>query len=338
MRPIRETPERGTGMNLPILGKLKDGVKFDFDTLADNFDAVEAFWEWWWENRDLNIIDRPEIIADDDPILEATQGKKTADLLSYSDFFSDFLINAIASSKLTAGQCLLRGPFRDQVARIVGSNSVELPDGPQLIFAGGGYGSGKTTMLGHLAQCGKLPLKMCHMVGVDYCKLYMPEFNLIQGISDGRASVTVQSECKNLGSNLFMKLVQDRKSFIWDSSMSDEKETRDRIALARDQGYRMSMIAVLTPLEIATRQAMKRARETRRFPHKDALPQSHTGFRKALMGYIPAFDNVTVFANLGEQADVPEVIAERIDGKELAILNDELFNRLSSVPTEKENK
>ena len=57
-------------MNLPILAKLKDGEKFDFQTLANNVEQTEEYWEWWWaEKAKSDEISRPEIISEDDPIL-----------------------------------------------------------------------------------------------------------------------------------------------------------------------------------------------------------------------------------------------------------------------------
>lgn len=319
-------------MNLPICSNLKDGVKFDFDTLANSFDAVEEFWNWWWEKfRDTTTIIRPETIEDSEAILEPTENKQKVDLVAYSEFFHEFLIQAIESRRITAAPDLPRQFFGEQVSKIVGSNSIKLPGKPQIVFAGGGYGSGKTTTVSYMASCGQIPLKMQHMIGVDYFKFFVPEYNLIQTVADGRASLTVQSECKTLAANLCNQLVNQKRSFIWDSSMSDEIETIDRIKLAHANDYELSMIAIFTPIEIAIKQAMQRAKQSRRFPHPEALPRSHHGFRKAFLGYVPHFRNITVFAKVGNPDDVPVVVAEKKDGKELAIYNDELLKESLTV-------
>ena len=78
-------------MNLPILERLKDGVKFDYETLDDNYDDVEAYWEWWWENANPNTISMPQTLVDSDPILTETVDKNDVDLCSYSHFFNEFL-------------------------------------------------------------------------------------------------------------------------------------------------------------------------------------------------------------------------------------------------------
>ncbi|NBV25237.1 MAG: hypothetical protein EBS05_25390 [Proteobacteria bacterium] len=320
-------------MIIPIFPKLRECEKFDFATLADNPDDVEEFWEWWWAERYKDgIISRPLTISDDDPILQETLNKTTADLASFRECFGDFLFNATKPGKLPAKNDFPRTEFRELLTRIVGANSTVLSGRPQIVFAGGGYGSGKTTVLSRLTQAGVLPLGREHMVGVDYFKLYVPEFNLIQAVADGRASGTVQKECYQLAAGLFDRLVAEGRSFIWDSSMSDRDETMKRIQQARSRDYELAMIAVLTPVELATRQAMKRAKETRRFPNAEALPKSHLGFRKTLMDYVPLFDEVTVFANLTGEGDIP-IVAEKASGANgLALLDATTFNYALSVP------
>lgn len=320
-------------MILPILSKLKEGEKWDFATLADNPDDVEEFWEWWWEERyKEGVISRPETLSDDDPMLSPTSGKATADLTSYRDYFGDFLFEATEPGNLPAKDGIPRADFRQMLTQAVFARSTILPGRPQIVFAGGGYGSGKTTVLTRLAQANALELEAKHMVGVDYFKLYMPEFNLIQAVADGRASGTVQKECYQLAAALFDLLVAQGRSFIWDSSMSDRAETMKRIQQARSRDYELTMMAVLTPVELATRQAMLRARLTRRFPNAEALPKSHLGFRKALMDYVPLFDEVTVFANLTGEGDIT-IVAEKASGANgLALLDATTFNYALSVP------
>ena len=307
-------------MELPILGKLKDGEKFDFATLAENVEQTNQFWEWWWEEKfQSGQIVRPEIISDNDPILTPTIGSSSADLISYSEFFDKTLHRQAERGVLPPRSDLSREAFRSFLLRIATNSSVILPGRPQIIFAGGGYGSGKTTTLNHLAESKRLPVGLSHHAGVDVFKPLIPEYNLIKAVADGRASVTVQKECQELASDLFEILVEARRSFIWDSSMSNKAETLERVKMATEIGYELTMVAVLTPLDQALKQAMHRAKQSRRFPHPDALPKSHVGFRQAFREYVPYFDEITVFANDAKLGDSPFVIAEK-QGKENALV------------------
>jgi predicted ABC-type ATPase len=238
-------------VELPILGRLKAGVKFDFGTLADNVEQTDEFWDWWWEGQGATEeIIRPETISDNDPILVPTHQKCDVDLCSYGDLFDRFILDAQKLDRLPITDGTDRGEFHALLVRIVFQNSTKLTSRPQVIFSGGGYGSGKSYILNHLALSGALPVEVEHHVGVDVFKNLIPEYNLIKAVADGRASLTVQKECQALANRLFALLVQAGRSFIWDSSMSNEAETLARIRLCKAAGYAMTLIGVLTPQNV----------------------------------------------------------------------------------------
>jgi predicted ABC-type ATPase len=316
-------------MNLPILQPLLDGEQFDFDTLVDCPDETRDFLERWWDGRNLDVIDRPETISDDDPILIETVSKPNVDLITHEEIFPDILRKAIDTGKIAAVPSMDRKAYGECLIRLVGCNSIRLPDKPQLVFGGGGYGSGKTSTLAPWCQA-NTPLTGAHMVGVDYFKLFMPEFGMIQAVADGRASLTVQKECVGLANQLFDRLISAKRSFVWDSSMSNKDETLKRIKAARENGYLLTFIAVFTPLNVAIHQAMDRARETERFPNLVELPKSHTGFRQAFGVYVPLFDTVKVFAR--SAIGVHSVLVAEKNGLNngLAIFDETLFNLVTS--------
>lgn len=310
-------------MELPILGKLKDGEKFDFATLANNVEQTDEFWEWWWEHKyEPGKFSRPEIIADDESVLSPTIDKCTVDLVSHSDFFDMTLYRLTKHGVLPARKDVARDAFRAFAQRIVAdNNTAQLSQRPQIVFAGGGYGSGKTTTLNFLAMSEALPagLGLAHHVGVDVFKPLIPEYNLIKAVADGRASLTVQKECQEMASELFESLIGQGRSFIWDSSMSNKDETLARVTIAEQSGYELTMVAVLAPMKIALNRAMHRAKLSRRFPHPEALPKSHTGFRQAFTEYVPHFDEVIVFASEDNPDHTPTVIGHK-QGKQNALV------------------
>lgn len=315
-------------MNLPLLLKLKDGEKFDFGTISDNIEQADEYWDWWWSEKagDRSEIRRPEIISDDDPILLDTSKKASVDFTVCSEFFDRHLLRAIQTGWLPSSSTFSRPAFHEQLLRLLKGCSIKLPNRPELVFSGGGYGSGKTTNIQRLAEAFKLPVEIQHSVGVDSFKPFVPEYNLIKAVGDGRASSTVQNECREIANRLFGELVSSRRSFMWDSSMSEKAQTMEKIEQAQEQGYRLTMIAVLTPVSIAIQQAMRRAMLSRRFPSKIALPASHDGFRKAMLEYMPHFDCVTVFANRVNGDDGVIVVAEKDAPNDLAIYDKELFD------------
>jgi len=317
-------------MELPILSKLKDGEKFDFQTLADSIEQTEQFWEWWWEERaNPKKFSRPELIEDDDPVLEETSRKLRVNLCHYSELFDKFLNGALKDESLPAHDGFDRDGFRNLLVRRISCGVRSSEDRPQIVFSGGGYGSGKTSVMNFLSVGERpfLPVSMSSTIGVDIFKPLIPEYNLIKAVADGRASLTVQKECRMLASMIFDRLVETKRSFIWDSSMSDYEDTSERIATAKEAGYELTMVAVLTPPEEAIRLAMSRAKKSRRFPHPDALPKSHAGFRANFEKYHPHFDSVYVFSNDGRSGiENCSFIAEKSENtKVLAIHDEKLF-------------
>ncbi len=166
-------------MNLPILSKLKDGEKFDFATLVDNIDQTYEFWDWWWDTKyEPGKISRPEIISPEDPILTETRYKPTVDLCSYSHLFDSQLFNLIEAGLIPGQTSITRDSFRKTIKGIASNPAIKLPGKPQLVFTGGGYGSGKTTAVNYLAKNEKLPLEKKNMVGADIFKQLDPGIQL----------------------------------------------------------------------------------------------------------------------------------------------------------------
>ena len=183
---------------------------------------------------------------------------------------------------------------------------------PEVIFTGGGYGSGKTASIQYLLKVGALPnlADFRSLQGVDYCKQLIPEFNLLKAVSDGRASETCQNESRLISSQLFRTLVEQGKSFAWDSSMSSQSESLERIEMCKSAGYTVRLVAVLTDLEVAVRRAMGRAHITKRFAHPDFLSGSHAHFRASLETYLETVDSALVLENTAEwvEGGGPQVV------------------------------
>jgi hypothetical protein len=113
--------------------------------------------------------------------------------------------------------------------------------------------------------------------------------------------------------------------------MGYKEETMARIDLAKKHGYFLTMIAVLTPQEKALEFAMSRAKESRRFPRDGSFMRSHSAFMGVFREYFQHFDEIMVFANLGDFDDI-ELVAEKKAGKSLEIANPEVLNSPPFMP------
>ncbi|OYW71331.1 MAG: hypothetical protein B7Z37_28120 [Verrucomicrobia bacterium 12-59-8] len=201
---------------------------------------------------------------------------------------------------------------------------------PTVVFTGGGYGSGKTVTMQFLImhdylKCG---FGLDALVGVDYCKQMLPEFNLLKSVSDGRASELTQAESRIISELMFSRLVSEKRSFGWDSSMSHYDETVKKIQEAKGRGYNTAFVAILTRLDIAQKRAMQRAFDTKRFPPPKYLNSSHSQFIEHLPKYVPLFDKVLVVENSEESGSesAQQIIARKLSrGDSLEILDDKLY-------------
>jgi predicted ABC-type ATPase len=322
----------GAIMILPILERLQNGEKFDFPTLADNVEQTDQYWNWWWEEKAKgNDLSQPEIIENDDPILVETFHKETVDLSTNREFFDSHLLRNPDICSIHPCDDVSRYDFRNVLLRIAANGSVKLEGRRTIIFSGGGYGSGKTTIINHLAEAKCLAVRTSDLVSSDIFRQLIPEFNLIKAVGDGRASFTVHKECTDLTDQLFELLVDDGRSFVFDSSMGHKANALRRIEFAKSRGYFLTLIAVLTPLEVAIRFAMRRAKISRRFPIFHDYKQSHVSFIEEFRNYFPHFDEIKVLANLEENRDI-ELVAEKKAGESLAITNSEVFNSPQFMP------
>ncbi|MDD5262942.1 MAG: zeta toxin family protein [Methylacidiphilales bacterium] len=304
----------------PVLEALKAGDKFPFPLLLSHTEDCLEFWEWWWAQVSLDELTRPYLIQDDDPVLGSTLDTMFIDTLTYFDYFDKFLRSALKDRLLPQGDHIARNTYRDELVQLMSRRGVANTE-RRIIFAGGGYGAGKSTTLSKFATGRNCPLSVRNIVGVDSFKLFLPEYEVVRRLGDGRASTIVQKEARMLANKLFERLVQMGRSFIWDSSMSDFEATMEHIQEAKARGYTLELVAVASPIQAAIRRAMYRAKETRRFAHPDFLLSSHRDFASYFEAYFPHFQKVMLFWNAWEarpeQAIDPLLIAENNANNEL---------------------
>jgi len=227
-----------------------------------------------------------------------TINKDFVDTESHSEYLSQFTLNLIKRRVVPRGTQVPRAKYR---AALVAETVAKAPqeETPTVVLTGGGYGAGKTTAIDFLTRTRSIPLHLGALTGVDNFKLVIPEYTLLQRLAEGDASTVVQEEARLLANETFTQMVNEQRSFGWDSSMSNKNDSLARIAYARKHGYKIILVAVFSPIEVAIRQAMSRAYQNRRFAHPDFLPNSHRDFRANFGSYVPLLDEVFVFCNDG---------------------------------------
>ncbi|QIF00071.1 zeta toxin family protein [Roseimicrobium sp. ORNL1] len=321
-----------------VLEALKGGSKFPFDMLKCERESVVGYWDWWWEGRDMGVLDRPYTISDSDPILRPTDSKETIDTNGDYDHFDDVFQKLLSDGILPRGRAISRTAYRSAVVDYLCGLAPQLPE-PLVIFMGGGYGAGKTSTIKYLSSSGVLPgrLPQCALHGVDYCKQVLPEFNLVKSVSDGRASEICQNESRLISDTLFATLISEKRSFVWDSSMSDYEKTLPKLDYAKKNEYQVGMFGVLTDLEVAKRRAMKRACDTGRFAHPGYLEGSHRKFWSNLDQYVRyPFDFLYILENsidLDTPENQPIIALKQPEDSEVQFIDSDTYRSYTSNPS-----
>jgi len=101
-----------------------------------------------------------------------------------------------------------------------------------------------------------------------------------------------------------------------------------KIEYARQCGYRLALIGVLTETPVAVQRAMGRAKRTRRFAPPKYLHDSHTSFASHLETYIELMDEVLVVENSRETKDGgPHLLAQKKPGeKALKVFDQTIYD------------
>jgi hypothetical protein len=318
----------------PIFEALCKGERFPVSLLVNEFESVCMFWEWWWHNTPLNELSRPFTVAEGDEWLTETLSKEFIDTETYREFLSVFALHAQRESSVRRGHRIPREDYRSDLVSLWTSKGVQ-SDEPCVVLAGGGYGAGKTTVIDFLLRAGKLPISIGSLTGVDYFKAYLPEFSVLQMLGDGNASTIVQEEARLVANRTYQRMLAERRSFGWDSSLCNLSDSLARLDAAKKAGYRVVLVAVFAPLEVAIRQAMSRAKKSRRFAHPEYLPRSHKEFAIAFPKYVPLVDQVIVFVNDGAddgsgKSNLAFVAEKTTINAELAIHDRDRFVRFVS--------
>lgn len=291
----------------PLSQSLIEGNQFPFSLLRCEQDTLDEYWEKWWElNGEKGVIVRPYPIADSDPILRPTVNLPFADTITQSALFEKNLIEWLRDGSLKTSATYERADFQEDVAELISNRNVAVDDEPPVVFfLGGGYGAGKSSVISVLLNWG-LPSRLKglnSLVGVDTCKLAIPEYNCLIGVYDGRASEICQDESRKISEMIFEKLIRKKVSFAWDSSLSNPEAAQDKFRRCKEAGYQVVLIGILTDLEIARARAMKRAFQVLRFPPPKHFDASHAGFRENVEKYWNLVDAGILLDNSGNYGD-----------------------------------
>lgn len=308
---------------MTIYETLLQGGRYSYEFLWNELDAIADFKSAWWEANGFKL-DRPMTVLDSDPALVPSHIRRDVDLEDKKCCFNDFLLKALRDGELEGGRVLSRDIHQENVANLLFSNIPESAT-KEMILVGGGYGAGKSVTGYQLCIRGALPVSQTAFTGVDICKFFLPEMARLQKVFDGRSSSVVQDEARIISELLFKKLVGAGKSFAWDSSLANIESGRARFQAAKEHGYTVTLLGCFAPIPIAIERAMKRAKESGRFPNPKHIADSHKMFSANFLEYVDLADRVLLIDNTDEShdgEDSAKITAEKLDTDDYLLIHD----------------
>jgi len=188
---------------------------------------------------------------------------------------------------------------------------------PVMILSGGGSASGKSSVLKSA-----LPNHSHEVAYIDSdaIKENIPEYKALVKDKDESAAAHTHLESSHVASEAIRRAMEDKKSFVYDSTMKNQERIEKLTNEARSKGYDVHIIFADLDKNIAHERASKRAEETGRKVPEEIIHASHEGAIKTLGNVHHLADSVTVYSTKG---DKPEIAYKRSgDKKEI---NDDLY-------------
>lgn len=200
-------------------------------------------------------------------------------------------------------------------------NKGESSKKPIAVLVGGGTASGKSTVLNKeimpIFQKNKIPVVM---IDADDFKNQLPEYGSFKRKNTKSAAFRVHEESADLTEVAIDRAIKQKKNLIFDGTMKNTPKYKKLVKRLRKNGYKISIVVVTVPVEIAKDRSRKRAKRTGRFVPMAVVEKSHAGVPKTFRSIKNDVDNYVVY----DTTDTSVKIAEND-----IVYNKQKFNKFS---------
>lgn len=193
---------------------------------------------------------------------------------------------------------------------------------PFALFIGGGAASGKSAIRDHiiLPWLGVSPV----VIDADIIKDRL-DHRQIPGMDAEKTSIHIHKESKQIAHKAISLCLENKISFIYDSSLAaPPQEYLPFIHLAKQNQFRLIIIGVYAPEDIALAREKERCRKINRKVPTRIMHYFHIHFPVTFLAIEKEFDLMRIYDNSVDGV-APSLIAER-DCSGLRITNREKFD------------
>jgi predicted ABC-type ATPase len=149
------------------------------------------------------------------------------------------------------------------------TNTVPGSESPLVIFLGGGVASGKTSISKLLLQTFEDQNESVVHVDSDTIKALLPEHRTFVQQDANTAAARLHEESGDIANMLYHHCLKEKVNVIVDGTMRDADNAERLIHMAREYGYKVSVVIADVPLDEALRRAEIRFKiEKRRVPEE----------------------------------------------------------------------
>lgn len=174
-----------------------------------------------------------------------------------------------------------RQKLHDKIVRTIvnSANSPKNGEKPLCILMGGGSASGKGTFRNTmiLPKLKSMGLRM-GIADPDDIKEQIPEYEYFKEQNIQTAAARVHRESSDINQEAINALIENRKNFMWDGTMSDARLYNPVIEHLKKAGYRTYIIGTDVSIELALQRSHERAKITGRDVPDYIVASAHGGF------------------------------------------------------------
>lgn len=159
------------------------------------------------------------------------------------------------------------------------------------------------------------------------CKEFVNADEIAKGLSPFQPE-KVSFEAGRIMLNRINQLLEDKVSFGFETTLST-KSYKNKIIAAKKDGYHSTLLFFwLQNIELAKERVKTRVNEGGHYIPEDVIERRYrNGIRNLFDIYMPIVDEILIFDNSNQRTDL---IAEKIKGSDLAIIDNFKFNSLKS--------